>query len=111
LTLGIKHKFDHVLDFVRVYHEKTKRSVPIPMEEVKNGEVHENMQEGNRVNLFDFPAPLLHEKDGGRYIGTGHLVITLLSAIPSTPPAVVNDGRCMRDSRNLDEGSLISFDF
>jgi 3-octaprenyl-4-hydroxybenzoate carboxy-lyase Rift-related domain len=53
-----------------------KRSVPIPMEEVKSGEIHENVQEGNRVNLFDFPAPLLHEKDGGRYIGTGHLVIT-----------------------------------
>lgn len=49
-----------------------KRSVPIPMEAVKSGEIHENVQEGNRVNLFDFPAPLLHEKDGGRYIGTGH---------------------------------------
>src|SRR6266542_3390764 len=76
LTLGINEEFDHVLEFVRVYHEKMKRSVPIPMEEVKTGEVHENVQEGDRVNLFDFPAPLLHEKDGGRYIGTGHLVIT-----------------------------------
>jgi UbiD family decarboxylase len=76
LTLGISEEFDHVLEFVRVYHEKMKRSVPIPMEEVKTGEVHENVQERNRVNLFNFPAPLLHEKDGGRYIGTGHLVIT-----------------------------------
>ncbi len=33
-------------------------------------------QEGEHVNLLDFPAPLLHEKDGGRYLGTGHLVIT-----------------------------------
>src|SRR5262245_63292690 len=53
-----------------------KRSAPIPMEEVKTGEVSENVQDGDRVNLFAFPAPLLHVKDGGRYIGTGHLVIT-----------------------------------
>ena len=76
LTLGITEKFDHVLEFVRIYHEKMKRSAPIPMEEVKTGEVYENVQEGDRVNLFAFPAPFLHEKDGGRYIGTGHLVIT-----------------------------------
>src|SRR5262249_31611891 len=75
LTLGITEKFDHVLEFVRIYHEKMKRSVPIPMEEVKIGEVFENVQEGDRVHIFDFPAPLLHEKDGGRYIGTCHLSI------------------------------------
>src|SRR5215475_11344750 len=34
LTLGITEEFDHVLEFVRIYHEKMKRSVPIPMEEV-----------------------------------------------------------------------------
>jgi UbiD family decarboxylase len=59
-----------------MYHEKIKHCVPVPMIEVKSGPVHENAQEGERINLFDFPAPLLHEKDGGRYIGTGHLVIT-----------------------------------
>jgi UbiD family decarboxylase len=46
------------------------------MQEVQTGVVQQNIREGNRVNLFDFPAPFLHEKDGGRYIGTGHLVIT-----------------------------------
>ena len=76
LTLGITQDFDHVLEFVRVYHEKIKHCVPIPTAEVKSGEVHENVQEGNQVNLLEFPAPLLHDQDGGRYIGTGHLVIT-----------------------------------
>jgi len=57
LTLGITEKFDHVLEFVRIYHEKMKRCLPIPMEEVKTGKVYENVQEGDRVNLFDFPAP------------------------------------------------------
>ena len=46
------------------------------MEEVKTGAVHENVDAEVDVNLLQFPAPLLHEKDGGRYIGTGHLVIT-----------------------------------
>ena len=76
LTLGITQDFDHVLEFERVYHEKIKRCVPIPREEVKSGEVHENVQEGDQVDLLKFPAPLLHERDGGRYLGTGHLVIT-----------------------------------
>ncbi len=76
LTLGIDQPFDHVLEFVKVYHEKMKNCLPLAREEVKSGAVHENIQEGNRINLLDFPAPFLHEKDGGRYIGTGHLVIT-----------------------------------
>jgi 4-hydroxy-3-polyprenylbenzoate decarboxylase len=76
LTLGVSEEFDHVLEFTRVYHEKMKRSAPLPRVEVKTGPIHENAQEGVRINLYDFPAPLLHEKDGGRYLGTGHLVIT-----------------------------------
>jgi UbiD family decarboxylase len=76
LTLGVDEEFDHVLEFTRIYHEKIKRSAPLAMTEVKTGPVHENVREGECVNLSEFPAPLLHEKDGGRYIGTGHLVIT-----------------------------------
>ena len=76
LTLGVEEEFDHVLEFTRIYHEKIKHCVPVPRTEVKTGPAHENVQEGDRVNLLDFPAPLLHEKDGGRYLGTGHLVIT-----------------------------------
>ena len=34
------------------------------------------MSKGDRVNLWEFSLPLFHEKDGGRYLGTGHLVIT-----------------------------------
>lgn len=36
----------------------------------------ENVLVGDAVDLFRFPAPKWHEKDGGRYIGTGCLVIT-----------------------------------
>lgn len=76
LTIGVEGKFDHVLQFTRMYHEKIKACVPLPRIEVKSGPVQQNVQQGDRVNLLDFPAPLLHEKDGGRYLGTGHLVIT-----------------------------------
>jgi UbiD family decarboxylase len=43
---------------------------------VENGPVFENIQSGDDVDLFSFPSPLWHEKDGGRYIGTGCMVVT-----------------------------------
>jgi UbiD family decarboxylase len=38
--------------------------------------VLENVVSGNDVDLTRFPAPLWHEHDGGRYIGTGCAVVT-----------------------------------
>lgn len=49
---------------------------PVPPMEVKSGPVKENIQTGEDVDLFKFPTPQWHELDGGRYIGTGHVVIT-----------------------------------
>lgn len=43
---------------------------------VATGPVLENMQCDGEVDLYSFPAPLWHEKDGGRYIGTGCSVVT-----------------------------------
>jgi UbiD family decarboxylase len=43
---------------------------------VTSGPIFENIQAGENVDLFSFPAPLWHEKDGGRYIGTGCMVVT-----------------------------------
>ncbi len=40
------------------------------------GPVFENEQSGTAVDLGTFPAPLWHEKDGGRYLGTGCMVVT-----------------------------------
>ncbi len=31
---------------------------------------------GDQVNLFNFPVPVVHDGDGGRYIGTWHCVIS-----------------------------------
>ncbi|MDP2743600.1 MAG: UbiD family decarboxylase, partial [Dehalococcoidia bacterium] len=43
---------------------------------VKKGPVMENVMAGEEIDLFKFPVPKWHEKDGGRYLGTGDAVIT-----------------------------------
>jgi UbiD family decarboxylase len=43
---------------------------------VGSAPVFENTVEGKDVNLLQFPAPFWHEHDGGRYFGTGCIVIT-----------------------------------
>lgn len=42
---------------------------------VRDGPVLQNILKGKDVDLLRFPAPLLHEHDVGRYIGTDDLVI------------------------------------
>ncbi|MFM1814997.1 MAG: UbiD-like subunit of potential (de) carboxylase, partial [Pseudomonadota bacterium] len=48
----------------------------IPHKVVDNGPVLENRMVGDDVNINIFPTPMWHEKDGGRYIGTGSFNVT-----------------------------------
>lgn len=48
---------------------------PIPRQEVETGPIVENVFTGDDVDLFKLPTPKWHERDGGRYIGTGVCVI------------------------------------
>ena len=64
------------LDLVRSFRQKLAAHKPIPHEVVKNGPILENVLSGKDINLLKFPVPFIHELDGGRYIGTGCLVIT-----------------------------------
>jgi 4-hydroxy-3-polyprenylbenzoate decarboxylase len=43
---------------------------------LERGQIFENVVGGRDVDLSRFPAPLWHEHDGGRYIGTGVAVVT-----------------------------------
>ena len=52
------------------------RAKEYPPVTVAGGPVFENRASGADVDLFAFPAPLWHELDGGRYIGTGCMVVT-----------------------------------
>lgn len=49
----------------------------IPHQVVEGGPILENIMMGDEVDLMKFPTPLWHEKDGGRYIGTGSYNVTM----------------------------------
>jgi len=77
LALGlILPKEAGLMPLLKVYREKMKDMKLIPPRYVKDGPVMENVLEGDAVDLFQFPAPVHHELDGGRYIGTADGVIT-----------------------------------
>ncbi len=59
--------------FARVYGDNDPL---IPPNEVADGPILENVMEGPAVDLDIFPTPHWHEKDGGRYIGTGCYHVT-----------------------------------
>ncbi len=49
---------------------------PVQPVEVKGGPCKEVIHRGDEVDLEEFPTPVWHEKDAGRYIGTFHGCIT-----------------------------------
>jgi UbiD family decarboxylase len=49
---------------------------PVKAKTVATGPVMENVEQEGQVDLLKFPVPRWHEGDGGRYLGTAHLVIT-----------------------------------
>ena len=63
------------LDLIRAWKEKVAASKPIPPVYVDTGPVKENIITGDDVDVTMFPTPKWHEFDGGRYIGTGSMVI------------------------------------
>jgi UbiD family decarboxylase len=73
-TLGVDEQAAP-LALVRELKDKLRSVKPVPLTEVKSGPVLENTAEGKDIDLFLFPSPKWHEHDGGRYIGTGDIVI------------------------------------
>lgn len=63
------------LELLRLMASKMKEAKAIPPVEVNDGPVMENILMDEQIDLFKFPSPVHHEADGGRYIGTGDLVI------------------------------------
>lgn len=63
------------IDLVRTIKEKFRELKPIPNVRINQGPLLENVAVSDQVDLFKFPAPKWHEHDGGRYLGTGCLVI------------------------------------
>ncbi len=63
------------VDLVLTIKEKFKSLKPLPPVEVDAGPILENTFTVESLDLSKFPAPKWHEHDGGRYLGTGCLVI------------------------------------
>ena len=76
MTLGFP---DHLTkwELSDAYREAyLKISKIVPHEIVDDGPVFENIMTGDDIDVTKFPSPVWHEKDGGRYIGTGTYSIT-----------------------------------
>jgi UbiD family decarboxylase len=77
LRLGANHSTE---ELTRMLPERLaewrQRASEFPIEWVEDGPVSKCVREGAEVDLTRFPAPLWHEGDGGRYLGTSCLVIT-----------------------------------
>jgi 4-hydroxy-3-polyprenylbenzoate decarboxylase len=61
---------------VQAWREQGKRIQPLPAHVVADGPVFEHVLRGDDVDLYRFPAPRWHTGDGGRYLGTGNVVVT-----------------------------------
>ena len=76
MTLGFA---DHLTkwelsDAFRDAYLKEQKIIPHVI--VDDGPVLENIMLDDEVDVLKFPSPIWHEKDGGRYIGTGTYSIT-----------------------------------
>lgn len=63
----------HPRDLQSEYERRTEN--PVNPVLVSNGPCQENVLTGAEVDLYRFPAPMIHGGDGGRYIATWHAVI------------------------------------
>jgi hypothetical protein len=67
---------DDPTTLVKAYRDRMKGDFKlIPPVAVTGGPILENVDRDDAVDLFKFPVPMIHEKDGGRYIGTYCVVI------------------------------------
>lgn len=62
--------------FIQSWRDLSRQLVTIPPRVVADGPVLEHVHQGQEIDMEEFPVPLWHEEDGGRYIGTADLVIT-----------------------------------
>jgi len=74
LSLGLSPEVKGV-DLVKFWREYLLSFNLIPPKIVEKGPVLENFHQEDEINLLEFPASKWHELDGGRYLGTGCVVI------------------------------------
>jgi len=82
-------------ELIRTFRDRTKKLVKPKI--VEDSSVKENIVKGEEVNLFEFPTPKWHSRDGGRYIGT---LVGVVTKDPETGWENVGTYRSMLHDRN-----------
>jgi 4-hydroxy-3-polyprenylbenzoate decarboxylase len=75
LVLGLPGELSAV-EMVDGWRKRLKEIKPVCPREVKDAPITQNILTGQEVDLYKLPAPVWHELDSGRFIGTGCAVIT-----------------------------------
>jgi 4-hydroxy-3-polyprenylbenzoate decarboxylase len=75
LTTHLPWDYDRT-QFIHAWRKRLNNPTYIAPRVVKTGPVLENISEGTDIDILSLPVPHWHEQDGGRYIGTAHIVIT-----------------------------------
>ena len=96
LALGLDTNLRQI-ELLKAWRVKLRAFEPVPVTVVEGGPVLENMMTENKIDLERFPAPIWHELDGGRYIGTGCCVVT---KDPESGHINVGTYRCMIQGKN-----------
>jgi UbiD family decarboxylase len=96
MTLGLPADLSGIA-LLNAWRAKLHGFKPTPPRTVSSGPILDNVLEGAAVDLARFPTPLWHEKDGGRYIGTGDAVIT---RDPDSGAVNIGTYRCMIQGPN-----------
>jgi len=63
-------------EFIAAWKERLNKPALIPPEYVEESPLFENVFTGKDIDVLSLPVPKWHEQDGGRYIGTAHVVMT-----------------------------------
>jgi len=63
-----------LVELMREWVKKGAEKVPPKL--LKTGSCKENIIKGKDIDLFKFPVPKFFPKDGGRFFGTAHFVVT-----------------------------------
>jgi UbiD family decarboxylase len=91
LNLGDEHTDATLVDALRGKPSQWSAAARrYPIEVVDDAPLLANEVAGDKVDLLSFPVPRWHGEDGGRFIGTGCLVVT------SDPGTGVHNGGCYR---------------
>ncbi|HEY7163882.1 MAG TPA: UbiD family decarboxylase [Candidatus Binatia bacterium] len=74
LAFGLPYE-KNKLELVRLASRKVRSAQPIPPREISRPPVMDNTMTASQVDLLKFPVLRSHASDGGRYLGTGDVLI------------------------------------